>query len=926
VAVTAHSDLVGRENDLIRAREFVWSASERPGAMVIRGEAGIGKTSLWRTALESDEAQQLTVLSARCVEAELPLGLVGLSDLLQNVLPTVAGELADHEREAIAVAIGLEAPHERADEDVALPRAFHALLRALAGDRPVLVAIDDVQWLDPPSARVLSFAARRLGDLRVALFVTQRDGNSDPLQLAKTFGEGLEEVRLGPLSLGALSHLVRTRLGVRIPRPVLARVHEASGGNPMFAIEFARAVGERDGPQLGPVPIPESLQELVRARLEQQPRDVRRLLAIVAACEQPMTSLLVTADPAAAASIDVAVDAGAIAVGEDGGVRFTHPLLASAAYADLPPAQRRAIHAQIAEALDDVETRARHLALAQSKPDAAVAALLDHAAARANARGAPEAAAELAQEAMRLTPSTDAAERCERMLSVAQFLAVADQPASAAAWADQLVATGVTGPLRARALMFQYQGDGDIRTVGRRLEEAFEHVGDDTALRAHLLLALSWYRLIRSPLDVDESERAAREALAAAEQAGAPALLATALSIVADRADLAGHSDDALAERAVELEDVDGTLPGFITARERLARILLRRGDLSGARGLFEAAREKALRAGAVLERSRALTGLVDVEWRAGDWQLAERHLEEAWTAAVEEVGDHWTEVAELPERRARLAALRGEVDYARLLVVEAIGRAEGIHWAYLAEKNRWILGYLELSLGEPERAREALEDVSRMPAHGSLEVLEAVADGIEALVALDQLDAADDLLQTLRDEASRGHCWAAPAAERCAALLLVARGDVGAAVAAAESAADGFESIGFPLDRARALFVAGEALRRSGKRSRATEKIEAAKEVFARLGAALWVERAGTELRRANPRPRRDRELTSAERRVAALVASGLKNREVAAQLFTTEATVEKHLTSVYRKLGVRSRTELARRVANGSLSLNDE
>ena len=146
------------------------------------------------------------------------------------------------------------------------------------------------------------------------------------------------------------------------------------------------------------------------------------------------------------------------------------------------------------------------------------------------------------------------------------------------------------------------------------------------------------------------------------------------------------------------------------------------------------------------------------------------------------------------------------------------------------------------------------------------------------------------------------------------------------AAVVAAESAADGFETAGFPLDRARALFVAGEALRRSGKRTRAAERIEAAKEIFERLGAALWVERAETELRRANPRPRRDRELTSTERRVAALVASGLKNREVASRLFTTEATVEKHLTRVYRKLGVRSRTELARRVADGSLSLNDE
>ena len=389
LAVAAHRNLVGREDELVRVLEFVSQASEGPRAMVIGGEAGIGKTTLWRAAIESEEAQQLTVLSARCVEAELPLGLAGLSDLLQNVFPAVADDLTDYERSALAVAIGLEAPKEGQRDAIVLPRAFLALLRALALDRPVLVAIDDVQWLDAPSARVVAFAGRRLGDSRIAMLLTQRDGTGDPLDAASTFGESFEEVRLSPLSMGSLAHLVRTRLGMRIPRPLLARVHDASGGNPMFALEFARAIGERDGSQLGPVPIPASLQELVRARLEQQPPDVRRLLAIVGACEQPTPSLLAAVDANAAGSLDAAVDAGVLTIGIDGTVGFTHPLLASAAYADLTASRRRAIHAQIACALSDVEARARHLALAQSEPDEAVAALLDDACARARARGAP---------------------------------------------------------------------------------------------------------------------------------------------------------------------------------------------------------------------------------------------------------------------------------------------------------------------------------------------------------------------------------------------------------------------------------------------------------------------------------------------------------------------------------------------------------
>jgi tetratricopeptide (TPR) repeat protein len=628
LAVAAHRSLVGREDELVRVLEFVSQASEGPRAMIIGGEAGIGKTMLWRAALESEEAERLRVLSTRCVEAELPLGMAGLSDLLQDVLPAVGEDLADHERSALAVAIGLEAPGEGQRDAIALPRAFLALLRALARDGPLLVAIDDVQWLDAPSARVVAFACRRLGDSRVAMLFTQRDGTSDPLDAASTFGESFEEVCLGPLSIGALAHLVRTRLGMRIPRPLLARVHDASGGNPMFALEFARAVGERDGSQLGPVPIPASLQELVRSRLEQQPRDVRRLLAIVAACEHPTPALLAMIDPAAAGSLDGAVDAGVLTVGIDSIVSFTHPLLASAAYADLPLSQRRTVHAQVAQAMGDVEARARHLALAQSEPDAAVAALLDDAVARARARGAPEAAAELAQEAVRLTP-TGAAELGQRTFSVAECLYPAGRWIDAIEWVDRLLATDVAGPLRARSLWLRCYLEPDVVAAAAFLDEAFEHAGDD-ALRAYLLLVRSSYDAYLEDFDPAASEAGAREALGTAEHAGDPSLLAAALAHVADFADLAGRPDDALLERATALEDGAGTLPGFRKARERLADVFFRRGDLSEARLQLETVIEMASRVGVVHARWAAAARLFDVEWRAGNWELAERYLNDA--------------------------------------------------------------------------------------------------------------------------------------------------------------------------------------------------------------------------------------------------------------------------------------------------------
>jgi DNA-binding NarL/FixJ family response regulator len=177
-----------------------------------------------------------------------------------------------------------------------------------------------------------------------------------------------------------------------------------------------------------------------------------------------------------------------------------------------------------------------------------------------------------------------------------------------------------------------------------------------------------------------------------------------------------------------------------------------------------------------------------------------------------------------------------------------------------------------------------------------------------------------------LQEDRDRGNLWAAPGVLRCEALLLLARGTLEEAVSAAQEAAAGFGKRGFPLHSARALLVAGEALRRAGKRRGAGARLDEARAIFLDLGAESWVERCDKELRRARPRPRRDRELTPAERRVAALVAVGKKNREVAAQLFTTVATVEAHLTRIYRKLGIRSRTELARLVADGSLSLEDD
>ena len=921
MAVATDPKLVGREDELASLRAFVASIHEGARALVLHGEPGIGKTTVWHAGVEGSLGT-CKVLSARCVEAELPLALVGLSDLVGGRFGDVADELADHDRTVLAATLGFAEPDRSARDALALPLAFLAFLRLLARDEPVLIAVDDVQWLDPSSARILSFAARRLGDLPIGILLAQRGDGPDPLDLRNALGTAHEELRLGPLSLGAIAHLIRSRSDVALPRPVLARVHEASGGNPMFALEFARSL-DRHRPQLGPITIPSSLLDLVRARLERCPEDVRRVLAIVAAAERITTSLLGAVDPAAPELLVAAIDLEVVAIEDDGLIRFTHPLLGSAVYGDLAPAARRSLHAQLARVCDDVEDRARHLALGAAEPDTAAAELLDEAAASAAARGASEAAAELAQEALRLTPHGEEAQQFERRLAAAWQLAGAARSGEAKELVDGLLAGSVEGPQRARALLARVRLADDV-DEGALLIDALAHVGSDPALRAEVLLQVSAYHFYRE--DLGASVAAARQAVEVAEETGDGSLVAAALMMAADRVDLAGRPRPELVTRAEALAHDHGVPDWFPVFREFTGRRLLRRGDLNGARDAFETELKLALEQGAVPDRYRLSRDLADVERHAGHWELSERYLQQA-----EEYGDagvrvdRWTE-AELAQRRAALAALRGPAVEARDLAAQGAAYAEAIHWPHLAAMNRWGVGSLELSLDDPGQAWQALEDIRRRETWGRLEAVEAVADAVEALVGLDDPDAAQVLLGTLHEDRDRGNLWAGPGVLRCEALLLLARGSLEEAVSAAEEAAAGFQQRGFPLHSGRALLVAGEALRRAGKRRRAGARLDEARAIFLGLGAESWVERCDNELRRARPRPRRDRELTPAERRVAALVAVGKKNREVAAQLFTTVATVEAHLTRIYRKLGIRSRTELARLIGDGGLSLEDD
>jgi DNA-binding CsgD family transcriptional regulator len=350
------------------------------------------------------------------------------------------------------------------------------------------------------------------------------------------------------------------------------------------------------------------------------------------------------------------------------------------------------------------------------------------------------------------------------------------------------------------------------------------------------------------------------------------------------------------------------------------------RGQLDEARGLLEQELARVSGHGSEIRLATLRLNLSELELRAGNWELANRHAEDG-LGIMHEVGGEGEMI--LRGARGRVAAHQGRAADAVADLTVALARAENQSNLHQVVRARMSLGFLHLSQSEPERAWLALDGLSELRERmgiGEPGVLPLQADAVETLVALGRLAEAEALVVPLEEQgAVLEHLWAVPVAARCRGLVMLGAGSLDAVIELFESSARGFEEIAFAFDRARSLFALGDALRRAGQRRRAAARLEEARSVFERLGAQLWLERTETELRRAAPRRRRDGELTAAETRVARLVAAGATNKEVAARLFTTVRTVEAHLTRIYRKLGLRSRSELVRKVAEGTVELTD-
>jgi DNA-binding CsgD family transcriptional regulator len=911
--------VIGREDELVALEAFLEGGAGR--ALLLGGAAGIGKTTLWRAGVAAAERRGFRVLAAGPAAAEADFSYGALGDLLRPLLADVREELPEPQARALGVALLVEDATGLSPDRRAVAVATRSALRALAAEAPVLVAVDDVQWLDAPSAFALAFAARRLGEESVSFLLSRRetaDGGRSSLEDA--LGERVGRVEVGPLGLDDLHRLLQARLGTPLPRPALRRVHELSGGNPFYALELARAREEHAGGLAPAEALPMTLDALVRDRIASLPAETRTALTAAAALSQPsLRTLASVLERPAEEALAPALAAGVVELRAER-LEFAHPLLASAAYLAPDPVARRALHRRLAAVADDVEERARHLGLSADGPDSEVAATLAAGAERARSRGAPETAAFLAERAAELTPPDRGTERRERRAAAAVHHFESGDAPRARAILEELAAGLEPGPERAAVLVrlarVRSYGD-DLRAAADLYADALGEAGADGHLAAvaHEGLSACLFRLReRLPEAREHAHTAAELGRASGDLALAAEALGTQLAVeaVAGRPEARATAAAALAARGA------GSFPRVLADPELIAAFAAMWWDeLERAREPAERLLVRAHEAGDESSLPYVLFLLAQLECREGAFAAARAHADQARELSVQ-AGQVWLEAYALA-LVALAEAWSGRAGGCR----EAAGRALELAARTSAVPAEYFaataVGHLDLSLGEPGAALRSLEPlVERAEREGIHEpgATPFLPDALEALVAAGRLEDADRLLRVYGERArALERSSALAAAARAAGLLLAARGDGEAALAHLEGALELHERVALPAERARTLLALGAARRRAKHKRAAREALEESLAVFASLGATVWAEAARAELGRIGGRAAGRGDLTPSERRVAALVAEGRTNREAAAELFLSERTVEGHLSRVYAKLGVRSRAELARR-----------
>ncbi|GGL81751.1 transcriptional regulator [Streptomyces fumigatiscleroticus] len=921
----------GYRPDLVIGREETCAETDgqlaRGGSVLLHGPGGIGKSTVLRAVAAKYAGTARTVLRCSATESERHLPFLALADLLGPALEEVAHRLPAAQRTALESALTGRGESTLRRDGLALRLAVLSALRALAAGGPVLVVADDLQWLDPASAELLGFAARRLGDTPVRLLCAARTEGQDYDRFLRALPPDTRAVRLGPLSRAHVSALLDHRGYLAgLPRSTVREIHRTSGGNPLFALELGRALAESPTPPRPgePLPVPTSLRALVLSRLDLLPDGARHTLLVASAGARPTLALLHAAGRAdAEAETARAAELGLLATEPEGpAVRFAHPLISAALYAEAPAPERRAAHAALSRAASDPIERARHLALATTGTDPEVAARLARAAALARDRGAPSVAASLGLLAARHTPAGGEPGPDERRLRAAEDAITAGEVDLARDIAREVLTRANVPAHRVRAWMVVIEAAGQaLGEVDTVYPQALADAGDDPRLLALVHYQLAWRGLVVQGDFAQGREEAAHAARLAA-RAGDRRTELLALAFQAQAETLMGHPDaPATIGRALQEPQDPWVACHHNGARSARFRWLLMSDQLAEARSTVTALLREVRRRGMAESEVHYLRFLAETELRSGHCgralDLAGESLGLARDAGMGEGASAMlTSLAE---------AAGGDVGRALALAREAVARAEEDGDVVYLSRTLAALGHAHLVAGDDREAVGALRRVRELengigitdPARGRWH-----GDLAEALVRIGEVAEAQDVVDAARAQALRlGRQSVLAVLDRAEALVRAARGEHEAALAQLTSVQDRLAGLGYGLEEARAAFALA---RLRTQRPGPTSYDEAAR-LFRRCRALPWlrqVEAAATAgPARPAPAPAAGPDglhgLASMERQVASLVMEGATNREIAARLFVSVKTVEATLTRVYRKLGIRSRVDIVRLAA---------
>jgi DNA-binding CsgD family transcriptional regulator len=895
--------LCGRAAETERLETLLDGArASHSGVLVLLGEAGVGKSALLDDARR--RADGLQVLVCRGIESEARLPFAALHQLLRPVLEHVEA-IPPVQARALRAALGMESGARPERFLVAI--AVLSVLAATAASSPVLCLVDDAQWIDDASAATLAFVARRLEAEPIAMLFAARD-DTGLVALPQLRVEGLDDAAARALvERAGLSPETRERL-VR-----------ATEGNPLALLELsaAAAEAERTGadPVFGPLPISKRVERAFLARVHRLPAPTQTML-LVAAVED-CGDLATVLDAAArvgvpASALDAAEQAGLVRV-RGTRIELRHPLVRSAVYHGAPLSQRLGAHGALAEVLDGDEAadrRAWHRAAASVEPDPAVVAELERAAERAHARGGFDAASLALERAAALTAGD--ADRARLLAAAAEN---AWLPGNAAR-AERLIerARGLAAGPAQRAELDRLDGQIEL-TCGmpaesaRLLQRAARTMAPIDAGRTLQLLSLaSWGAAFARDGEAIAAIAAEAEVL---DVPGTPANRFLTTRLLGLRAHFAADYDDAAPKLEETLALAAGASPEDLAERFSLASPVGL--FLCDDRGILALHRSVAVRAGergAVTVLAQAMPWVALGELWGGRWPVAAARLAEGRELACA-VGQRQV-CAHLVALEGMLAALRGDEERCRERTERALAHASERGLAHVAACATWALQILELSLGRPDAA---MAHARALPVTAGIEW--DALDRVDAAFRSGDRETAARWLAAFEPWAAAGTApWGRAVALHGRALLAE---DVDEAERLFRAALAVHEEGSRPFERARTELAFGELLRRGRRRMEARDRLRAALERFEALGASLWAERARVELRASGERSRRRDpstldDLTPQEVQIAQLVAQGGTNRAIAAQLFLSPRTIDFHLRNVFRKLGIRSRTELAR------------